>query len=67
MAAGRTAQAPRGLTQVDGAARIDVCTAGVSQIETGDVSTQDVLQRYVAALGTLNLIVDLGGEPLKIT
>jgi hypothetical protein len=41
--------------------------ARVSQIERGDVSTQDVLNRYVATLGgTLKLIADLGDEQLKI-
>jgi len=40
----------------------------VSQIEAGDVSTQDVvLNRFVAALGgTLKLIADFGDEQLKI-
>jgi DNA-binding XRE family transcriptional regulator len=57
----------RGLTQAEVAARMDVSTARVSQIENGDVSTQDVLQRYVTALGgTLKLIVDFGDEQLKI-
>ena len=56
-----------GLTQADVATRMDVSTARISQIENGDVSTQDVLQRYVAALGgTLKLIVDFGDEQLKI-
>ena len=46
---------------------MDVSIARISQIENGDVSTQDVLQRYVAALGgTLKLIVDFGDEQLKI-
>jgi predicted ATPase len=35
--------------------------------EGGDVSTQDVLNRYVSALGgTLKLIADFGDEQLKI-
>lgn len=35
--------------------------ARVSQIERGDVSTQDVLNRFVAALGgTLKVIADFG-------
>lgn len=42
-------------------------SAAVSQIERGDVSTQDVLNRYASALdGTLKLIADFGGEQLKI-
>ena len=41
--------------------------ARVSQIENGGVSTQDVLQRYVAALGgSLKLVADFGDEQLKI-
>jgi transcriptional regulator with XRE-family HTH domain len=57
----------RELTQAQVAARMDVSVARVSQIENGDVSTQDVLQRYVTALGgTLKLIADFGDEQLKI-
>lgn len=57
----------RGLTQAQVATQMDVSIARISQIENGDVSTQDVLQRYVAALGgTLKLIVDFGDEQLKI-
>ena len=41
----------RGLTQALVATRMVVSIARVSQIENGDVSTQDVLQRHVAALG----------------
>jgi len=44
-----------------------ISVARVSQIGTGDVSTQNVLNRYIAALGgTLNLIADFGDEQLKI-
>lgn len=40
--------------------------AGIS-IEAGDVSTQDVLTRYIAALGgTLKLIADFGDEQMKV-
>lgn len=57
----------RGLTQEQVAARMGVSTARVSQIEAGDVSTQDVLARYIAALGgTLMLIADFGDEQLKV-
>jgi transcriptional regulator with XRE-family HTH domain len=57
----------RGMTQEQVAARMGVSVARVSQIEAGDVSTQDVLNRYVAALGgTLKLIADFGDEQLKI-
>jgi transcriptional regulator with XRE-family HTH domain len=49
------------------AARMGVSVARVSQIESGDVSTQDVLSRFVAALGgTLKLIADFGDEQLKL-
>jgi DNA-binding XRE family transcriptional regulator len=57
----------RGLTQAEVAARMDVSTARISQIENGDASTQDVLQHYVAALGgTLKLVADFGDEQLTI-
>ncbi len=57
----------RGLTQEQVAVRMGVSVARVSQIEGGDVSTQDVLNRFVAALGgTLKLIADFGDEQLKI-
>jgi transcriptional regulator with XRE-family HTH domain len=39
------------MTQKQVAQRMGVSVARVSQIETGDVSTQDVLSRFVAALG----------------
>jgi transcriptional regulator with XRE-family HTH domain len=56
----------RGLTQQQVAARMGVSVARVSQIEAGNVSTQDVLNRYVSALGgTLKLIADFGDEQLK--
>ena len=57
----------RGLTQAQVAERMEVSIARISQIENGDLSTQDVLARYVTALGgTLKLIVDFGDEQLKI-
>ena len=44
-----------------------VSVARVSQIGSGDVSTQDVPNRYVTALGgILKLIADFGDERLKI-
>jgi hypothetical protein len=44
-----------------------VSVARVSQIESGDVSTQDVLSRFIAALGgTLKLVADFGDEQLKL-
>jgi DNA-binding transcriptional regulator YiaG len=57
----------RGLTQPQVAARMGISVSRVSQIEKGDVSTRDVLDRYVAALGgTLNLVADFGDEQLKV-
>jgi DNA-binding XRE family transcriptional regulator len=57
----------RSMTQEQVATRMGISVARVSQIERGDVSTQDVLNRYVTALGgTLKLIADFGDEQLKI-
>lgn len=57
----------RGLTQEQVASRMGISVGRVSQIEGGDVSTQGVLNRYVAALGgTLKLIADFGDEQLKV-
>lgn len=57
----------RGLTQDQVPTRMGTSVARVSQIESGDVSTQDVLSRFVAALGgTLTLIADFGDEILKL-
>ncbi|MBE1876730.1 helix-turn-helix domain-containing protein [Myceligenerans pegani] len=57
----------RGLTQKQVAEAMGVSVARVSQIEAGDVSTQEVLGRYVDALGgTLYLVADFGDEQLKV-
>src|SRR5579859_5754149 len=57
----------RGMTQEQVAVRMGVSVARISQIESGDVSTQDVLNRFITALGgTLKLIADFGDEQLKI-
>src|SRR3954470_18440769 len=57
----------RGLTQEQVAQRMGVSVSRVSQIESGDVSIQDVLNRFITALGgTLKLIADFGDEQLKI-
>jgi DNA-binding XRE family transcriptional regulator len=57
----------REMTQEQVAARMGVSVARISQIEAGQVSTQDVLARYVAALGgTLKLIADFGDEQLRV-
>ncbi len=58
----------RGLTQNEVAENMGVSVGRVSQIEKGDVSTREVLDRYVAALGgTLKLIADFGDEQLKVS
>jgi transcriptional regulator with XRE-family HTH domain len=57
----------REMTQEQVAERMGIGVSRVSQIENGDVSTQDVLARYIAALGgTLKLIADFGDEQLKV-
>jgi DNA-binding XRE family transcriptional regulator len=57
----------RGFTQAQVAARMGVGKSRVSQIETGKVSTRDVLDRYVEALGgRLSLIADFGDELLRV-
>ena len=57
----------REMSQEQVAARMGISVSRVSQIENGDVSTQDVLARYIAALGgTLKLIADFGDEQLKV-
>ncbi|MEV4219925.1 helix-turn-helix transcriptional regulator [Nonomuraea sp. NPDC049725] len=58
----------RGLTQAQVADRMSVSVARVSQIEKGDVSTREVRDRYIAALGgTLKLVADFGDEQLKVS
>ncbi|SCG63013.1 helix-turn-helix domain-containing protein [Micromonospora halophytica] len=57
----------REMTQEQVASRMGVSVARVSQIEAGKVATQEVLARYIAALGgTLKLIADFGDEQLKV-
>ncbi|WP_030442102.1 helix-turn-helix domain-containing protein [Actinoplanes subtropicus] len=57
----------RDMTQEQVAARMGISVARVSQIEAGDVSTREVLARYISALGgTLKLIADFGDEQLKV-
>lgn len=57
----------REMTQDQVASRMGVSVARVSQIEAGQVATQEVLARYIAALGgTLKLIADFGDEQLKV-
>ena len=58
----------RSMTQAQVAERMEISVARVSQIDGGDVSTREVLDRYVAALGgTLRLIADFGDEQLKVS
>lgn len=58
----------RGLNQSQVAERMGISAARVSQIEKGDVSTREVLDRYVAALGgVLKLVADFGDEQLKVS
>jgi len=53
----------RSLAQEQIAVRMGVPVARVSQIEGGDVSTQDVLYRFTTALGgTLKLTADFGDD-----
>jgi DNA-binding XRE family transcriptional regulator len=65
----RLAELPkrREMTQDQVASRMGVSVARVSQIEAGSVSTQEVLARYVEALGgKLKMIADFGDEQLKV-
>jgi DNA-binding XRE family transcriptional regulator len=57
----------RGLTQAQVAERMGVGKSRVSQIERGRVSTREVLDRYVEALGgRLTLMADFGDELLRV-
>lgn len=57
----------RGLTQAQVAERMGVGKSRVSQIERGRVSTREVLDRYVQALGgRLSLMADFGDELLRV-
>ena len=57
----------RGLTRAQVAERMGVGKSRVSQIERGRVSTREVLDRYVEALGgRLSLMADFGDELLRV-
>jgi DNA-binding XRE family transcriptional regulator len=57
----------RGLTQAQVADKMGVGKSRVSQIERGRVSTREVLDRYVEALGgRLSLVADFGDELLRV-
>ncbi len=57
----------KGLTQRQVADVMGVGTGRISQIEHGDLSGLDVLDRYVQALGgQLGLVATFGNEQLKV-
>lgn len=57
----------KGLTQKQVAQAMGVSVGRVSQIEHGDLSGLDVLDRYVQALGgQLGLVATFGDEQLKV-
>lgn len=57
----------RGLTQREVAEAMGVSVGRVSQIESGDISGIDVLDRYVAALGgLLEIVANFGEEQFKV-
>jgi len=57
----------RGLTQREVAVAMGVSVGRVSQIESGDISGIDVLDRYVAALGgLLEIVANFGEEQFRV-
>jgi transcriptional regulator with XRE-family HTH domain len=57
----------RRLTQREIAAAMGVTVGRVSQIEAGDISGIEVLDRYVAALGgILEIVANFGEEQIKV-
>lgn len=57
----------KGLTQKDVAEAMGVSVGRISQIEHGDLSGLDVLDRYVQALGgQLGVVATFGDEQLKV-
>jgi DNA-binding XRE family transcriptional regulator len=57
----------QGLTQRDVAAAMGVSISRVSQIEAGDISGIDVLDRYVTAIGgLLEIVATFGDEQFKV-
>lgn len=56
-----------GLTQKDIAAELGVSIARVSQIEHGEVTSFEVIARYVEALGgRLDLVADFGDKTVRL-
>jgi hypothetical protein len=51
----------RGTTRETGSHPMGVSVARISQLESGDVSTQDVLNRFITALGGRSSIPAQGG------
>jgi len=57
----------QGLTQRDVAAAMGISVGRVSQIESGDISGIDVLDRYVTAIGgLLEIVATFGDEQFKV-
>ncbi|MDQ1289530.1 MAG: hypothetical protein QG622_3096 [Actinomycetota bacterium] len=57
----------QGLTQRDVAAAMGVSVGRVSQIEAGDISGIDVLDRYVTAIGgLLEIVATFGDDQYKV-
>lgn len=57
----------QGLTQRDVAAAMGISIGRVSQIEAGDISGIDVLDRYVTAIGgLLEIVATFGEEQFKV-
>ncbi len=57
----------RGMTQREVSEHMGISVARVSQIELGEVSTRDVMDRYVRALGgVLTLVADFGDEQMQV-
>jgi DNA-binding XRE family transcriptional regulator len=57
----------QGLTQREVAAAMGVSIGRVSQIEAGDISGIDVLDRYVTAIGgLLEIVATFGDEQFKV-
>jgi DNA-binding XRE family transcriptional regulator len=57
----------QGLTQRDVAAAMGVTVGRISQIESGDISGIDVLDRYVTAIGGLvEIVATFGDEQFKV-
>lgn len=55
------------LTQREVASAMDITVGRVSQIESGELSGIDVLDRYITALGgRLELIATFGDEHIKV-